>query len=268
METTTEKIERFKGETEGHLDRISSMGDSQKCHSQEWLRYRMILYCSLLDSLSKVACRDKNAGVRFRIQRLIEEHSQWEESARISLLHLAKATSKISGTEFEPLRRWAYREINSSLPRDAPDNFCGLERDLSCDPSIEQVLKLWPTGNDGVPLALGNYRLEKFTHASMFYCFRNKMVHEFRMPGGGSHLFAGKTPFYQRITTADVEHTPSGVRMTPSFLRWELIYPEKFVSALCRGILGSVTEALHAESRSPYDEFIEGEYWIDALNDD
>jgi hypothetical protein len=257
MESVAEKIERFAGYFGQHIEAILRIEDA----SDDALYVRLLL-TTLLDTLARVAYPAEGDASRRRYVKFVVLHSGWKDVERVSLLHLNRLLAKESSPDFLGLKQWAEERLNMFLPIDAVPRLIRhpseTERDISGDPTLAEVLSLWPHGPNGA-LRIDHARPEDLHHGSLLYQYRSHLVHEFRVPGKGWDVKRTGTPFYQRFAQA-VDF------LRPVAERWELVYPLEFLGKLCRDSLASLRELLISESRNPFEALKEGSFWIPALN--
>ena len=128
------------------------------------------------------------------------------------------------------------------------------ERDISVDPTLDEILSMWPPGSVEGPLKIGPTGPAELQHAALLYRYRNYLVHEFRVPGRGWDVTKEGEPFYQKMTDT--------IDFLPVSERWELVYPLAFPGILCRNSLAALAVSLRHQSRNPFDTFLESSFWV------
>lgn len=256
MESVADKIERFTGYFGQHIEGILRIED----RSNDTL-YTRLLLTTLLDILARVAYPGEGNGSRRRYVKFVVLCSGWKDVERVSLLHLNRLLAKEFRPNFLDLKRWAEERIDKFLPVEAVPRTIRhpseSERDISGDPTMAEVLSLWPQDSSGA-LRIDRTSPEDLHHGSLLYQYRSHLVHEFRVPGNGWDVRRTGAPFYQRFVQA--------VDFKPVTERWELVYPLEFLGTLCRDSLVNLRELLTSESRNPFEALREGSFWIPALN--
>lgn len=259
-ETISEKIDRFIYHNEKIINKIMSI----YTHENNGIDAK-ILFCSLLDSLSKCAYPDiKNNKKRFT--ETITRHSKWKESDNVSLLHFVRAFEIVENisNEFSALQD----EVNILFYKNFKPSTNGISDHIltDIDPIYSDIEDKWPKNVNGNKIDLGIVTLEKLQHKSLLWLYRNSLVHEYRIPGGGmepiSHL--RDKPYYQEIFTfvgceiknLQIEHK-----------NFELHYPISFFKQICEDCLHSIAGEYREKNTSPFEIYSEGEYWIPEFND-
>jgi len=212
--------------------------------------FRKILFCSILDALSRSIYPRKRPGDRFR--SLVKRFGNWADHDRVSLPHLARLLQLIPDPEFEKLRKFALDKLTK---RQASWNNVKLDN----DPQKNEVLKYWPK-IDEYKKPLENINLESLTHIHLLYSHRNFLVHELRTPGYGvEEMNDDGEPFYHDLST--FSHIDA-----PPLETIELVYPVKFFEKLCLTVLNRLQVYLKENQLNPYDSSKFGSYWIEGLN--
>ena len=193
---------------------------------QEESVHAKALLCCIFDSLAKSRFpNEKKNGKRFK--KTITQYANWDDSERMSLLHLIRAFKVADSVapEFNRLRGWASAEFskkfsfNQSLNNNQPA--------ISTDPLLSVVRNYWPTCKNGNLKSLGCIRIDHLLHKHLLWLYRNRLVHEFRIPGLGSEspFRLEYDPYYQEVSTIDYS-CDTGIEFTDP--RWELVYPTGF----------------------------------------
>ena len=258
METLKEKVDRFK---EYYLDLISVAESehnlaNQKVHSK-------ILCCSVFDAISKSVFPNAKSN-RERFTSLVRLCKNWPESQKISVLHLmrlfevtphlspeAKELRELVSSKYNKLFTPSNHPMSNSIP-------------ISTDLDLEEVLKLWPKENSK-QVKIGNVLPHQLKHEHLLWLYRNSVVHEYRNPGNGVELgqYVPEYAFYQEVFT---NHTIEDTRMKFTN-HWELVYPSKLFSNLCKNAV-DIACAFHLKNSScPFKAYSDGTYWIPDFNE-
>jgi hypothetical protein len=122
-------------------------------------------------------------------------------------------------------------------------------------------MALWPTSEGEKSEKLSNKYPEQFTHRGLFWKYRNKLAHEFRLPGGGAQsAFRNEfTPYYQEAATITEVNPVEGLVLDK---RWELIYPTGFFRVVAKASLDSICRKYKIEASSPFLHYQEGSSWL------
>jgi len=254
METVQEKIDRFSE----YNRKMINVALAEHNLEFEGKPGKLIL-CAIFDSLSKAAFPElaKKNGKRFT--QTISHHSGWSDWDRISLLQLCHAFDCIDTIpkEFIKLYDWVKAEKEKKF---APS--CSILRasiDLYNDPERKDILTRWPS-SDGMPKPLnGNFPVN-FTHAELLWRYRNKLAHEFRLPGAGfeSTSRPDRRPHYQNVGSISPD-SAGGIIISH---RWELIFPMRFFAQITENTLDSICQKHRENQTSPFLHFEEGSYWL------
>ncbi len=203
--------------------------------------FRKILYVSIIDTLAKTALR-KCTRNRQRVVSLVRKFSGWPDYNRVSLPHLVRLLEKQKDPKFTEVKDYAY----SLLSNWGPSEIVSLSR----DPDFDEVNALWPDNS-----TVNGIGLDYLSHASLFYTYRNSLIHELREPGHAIEgVLKSEQPFYHSmIDKMDQES-------------WELAYPMGFYRKICTNFLQRLGEYYVSEELNPYECFTFGTYWIEELN--
>ena len=260
LETIEEKIERFVQYNEKLMEQIMSIYS----HENNGIHAK-ILFCSLFDSLAKCAYPEiKNNSERFK--KTITTHTQWEDAERVSLLHFQRAFKIMDKTpeDFLDLKD----EINILFHNYFKPTDAGVSNriSISIDPPYFEIENKWPKNNNGNKIDLGIVTLDKLQHKNLLWLYRNSIVHEYRIPGGGTEPISLRltNPYYQEIFTFlgdDFKTLKIGHK------NFELHYPINFFKQICEESLHSIAKEYRGKRESPFNIYSEGEYWIPEFND-
>lgn len=103
-----------------------------------------------------------------------------------------------------------------------------------------------------------------YSHDSLFYLYRNSLVHEIRSPGFAFEDEGDMEPYYHSCSQLDIDQAGQ------SFMgneRWELVYPTEFFLTLVDQTMDQFETYCRAEGWDPVVPFEFGSYWIEELND-
>jgi len=202
-------------------------------HSGSHILYQKILYCIILDALSRAAYPEIS-GTRERFIKLIEEFSEWKYFNRVSWFQLMldlEARKIFNGKLYAECKRHVNSWAAGRIIR--PD----------CDDLHDDVLNL--ATKEQREIVCNN------TYSALLWKYRNTLVHEFREPGYGIETGDdGPEPYYHSMTTAGATKTS-----------WELVFPVALFRNLCEQGLGNLAERLRETKRSPHASFDYGSYW-------
>lgn len=191
--------------------------------------HRKILYCSALDPLARAA-QGKTGGHRSRVMHLVLNHTAWGEADRVSLFQLSCSLREKGRTSF-PLYSEVKRRLNQSPPR--------RRMPLAGSPLPSELL---PFATVDEVKTIGYH-----TYASLFYTYRNNLIHEYREPGYGTDWTGSQdVPFYTNLS---------------SFGKRELVFPEAFVRKLFEQALVDVEAYLLKHKINPHSRFEYGSQW-------
>jgi len=248
-----ENISRFISFFREQLGSISAI-----CLSApgDLLIFKKILYVSMVDTLSKAAYPQLGSrNNRERFVTFIKNFVNWKYSEKISLPHLTVILENTSDPGFSQLRQLANYQFN----RWVQGEIIGLDK----DPDYSDVNDLWPRDKNGKPKPIKVHgkqiRIDLLTHGSMFYSYRNTLIHEMRKPGYGVDWEKKVEPYY-----VSMDHLDDMGRMKGT--SWELVYPINFLALLCENALEQLEKFYRKNQIDPYSLFTYGTYWIEELN--
>ena len=260
------KVERFIGFNKRMIK--TAMTQHNLC---DQAIHAKVLLCCIFDSLSKSRFPRMSIGERFR--KTVSEYTDWNDCERVNLFHLIRAFEAAESvpTEFEPILEWATNKYSREFAlsnRPGSNESC-----ISNDPSMEIVRKYWPTGQCGEPKPIGCTRVDQLQHKHLLWLYRNKMVHEYRIPGlwreewqaesvleNNPHL---TNPYYQEVSV--VEPEDEKMKITN---RWELVYPTDFFLWITETAIANIAEFHERNGSSPFAAYSEGSYWIPPFNEE
>ncbi len=180
---------------------------------------------------------------REKFLTLIQEHSGWADSNRVSISQLYMSTLNRSSTSSnlsetfiasieDRYERWIRRRNPSEV------------FDLNSDPEPESILSISSTTAE-------KKLVHDFCHLSLLYVYRCKLVHEFREPGYGFEFNEShNAPFYHSLTDLDDGST-----------EMELVYPTQWFVNLAEQILESLEAQFTLTKTDPYAAYRFGSPW-------
>lgn len=252
-ETIEEKIERFKT----YNRTMIAVAVSKPNLRHQGLPAKLLL-CSIFDSLSIAAFPGENAGLRYK--KTISDHSKWEHHDRVSLLQLCGVLNRAQNipVSFDDLKSWSSNLLSTKFP--SKNRLISRHVDIDRDPTLEQVLDHWPK-KQGKHEKLNNLRPDDLTHRGLVWKYRNRLAHEFRLPGSGaqSPFRMEYKPYYQEVSTVTDIDPVNGLIFSN---HWELIYPTGFFFDITKAVLDSICEQYRTELSSPFLQYDEGSLWV------
>ncbi len=204
--------------------------------------HRKLLVVTLLSALAE-GRYPSFSGDKEKFVKLIEEHSSWPDAARVSVTQLHMGIIAL-GTNLNGLTPSFLGEVshrhNSWVKHHNPSAIVGLEN----EPEPAEILSKSPTNEE-------RKLVSKFTHSSLLYTYRCKLVHEFREPGHGFEFDESQAiPYYHAVTNTDHRNTTT-----------ELVYPTEWFVQLPLPILTSLQEYYIRSNTNPYDSYRFGSPW-------
>lgn len=256
METVEEKIDRFQ-----LYNRTMIAAALSKANRRHQGLPAKLLLCSIFDSLSIAAFPSEN-GVGKRYRETVSKHSNWAHYDRVSLLQLCGVLEGIAQLphEFSQLNGWAQSEKAKRFP--ISNRLISNHKNLALDPTLQEILREWPCQSNGSPDKLNGKLLPyMFTHKNLLWKYRNKLAHEFRLPGAGAEsVFRMEAdPYYQEVSTiSDIDPVDGFIFSN----RWELIYPTGFFAQIAKSALESICSEYRGSGTSPFLSYQEGSSWL------
>jgi hypothetical protein len=210
----------------------------------------------MIDTLSKAAYPQLGSrDNRKRFVTFIKNFANWKYSEKISLPHLKVVLENTSDPEYSQLLQLANSQSNRWVQ--------GVIIELDKDPNYIDVYDLWPKDKDGKPKPIKVHgkqiRIDFLTHGSMFYAYRNSLIHEMRKPGYGVDWEKKVEPYY-----VSMDHLDDTGRLKGT--SWELVYPINFLALVCESALEQLEKFYKNNEIDPYSLFTYGTYWIEELN--
>lgn len=256
METVEEKIDRFRTYNRAMI----AAAFSKPNRRHQGLPAKLLL-CSVFDSLS-IAAFPNETGVGKRYQQTVSKHSGWAYHDRVSLLQLCGVLDGLSQvpSSFSDLNGWAQSEKHKRFA--VSNRLLSSHKELEADPTLQEVLAEWPYQSNGQPEKLdGKFLPSKFTHKNLLWMYRNKLAHEFRLPGTGaeSPFRMEFAPYYQEVSTISDIDPVSGLIFSN---RWELVYPTGFFVQIAKSSLESICSDYRISGTSPFLSYQEGSSWL------
>ncbi len=220
----------------GHFTERKNDVDSINCNSQEILK--KILYCTIIDALSKSVFPDINHN-KARFVKILIIFSEWVDGERISLPFLYNEILNSTNKYINPLRTYVGNELNKWPVQTTA------QIKLSRDSKIDSLLPLIQHNDQSGKLSYKEM-IEKFSHFNLLWEYRNCLVHEFRQPGYGHELEDDDFPFYQGALGTD---------------EIRLCYPVQFIANLIAPILKNLEKYFMNNQINPYNSYQYGAFW-------
>lgn len=191
--------------------------------------HKKVLYTIALDPLARAAYTSKGRH-NDRVTRLIVEMAEWPDVDRISLPQLCICLREARRSKYR-----LYREV-CRLLREVP---IYRKVPISCSPKRVDLVQFAATDDE-------LKAINTHTYASLFYKYRNNLVHEYREPGYGTDwLRKAEEPFYT----------------TSAFGDRELVFPVAFFASVYRRVLANLEKNLRSEKVNAHSRFQFGSYW-------
>ena len=202
--------------------------------------------------LAKAAYRS-NKKNRERYTKLLREFSGWQHVERVSLPHLDALLRKYPEVPCDELRslveeQFTWRE--------------GLCPRLHLDPNYSEVSEKWPK----LEKPFGFIRAEHLRHDSLFYIYRNSLVHEVRSRGFAFEEEDDTEPYYHSCSPLSVDQAGK-LSIEQGKMKWELVYPTQFFLSIVDQTMDQFEKYCNGKNWNPIAPFDFGSYWIEELND-
>ncbi len=236
-------IKSYFGYIEDHLESIKNI-ESPKFT----VVYKKLCYTASIDLLYNLIY--PSSSPREKVVKTLKRFAKWKHGYNVSLPYLLRLLSKTPDPSFEKLLIFTKEEISKWSPGELVE----LNRDMK----YEDVKNIWPKNSECKELIDG-VSLDRLSHFQLFYTYRNSLVHELSPPAHSFDLKEINNPFY--IHNAKLS---SDLKIKEE--KWMLSYPLIFFEKLSRDIFESIKEYYKSSELNPYDMFITGSYWLEALN--
>ncbi|NQU83385.1 MAG: hypothetical protein HQ536_01610 [Parcubacteria group bacterium] len=228
-------IETFFTYIEEALKAIKKINTPDKSNTRV---FKKILYCTIVDTLSKCAHPQKtDNGKRFR--DFVSEFGNWDERNKVSLPQLKLYLDKQSNECFNFLKNFVEQKINQW-----EEALICETKNLEHDPTLKEIIKFCSNRKK-------QEELKFFQHISLLWKYRNFLIHEFREPEGS---FEGENDYeihyYSQTDLNTQEET------------WELVYPLSFFEKLAETCTNNLKKKFLVEKTSPYDSFAFSSEWF------
>ncbi|MDG2790896.1 hypothetical protein P7M42_07130 [Vibrio parahaemolyticus] len=256
METTQEKINRFR-----LYNRTMIAAALAKPNRRYQGVPAKLLLCSILDSLSVAAFPDTNMKNGERFRETIKCFSEFEYIDHVSLLQLLAILDSFKSVPIE------FQDFHKCVQGMHLERFPKTQRlfkqniSIDRDPTLKEILEIWPKDINGEPIKKGGLNPLVFTHGNLIWKYRNKLAHEFRNPGNGVDIDVKltKTAYYQEVSKVTDMSPIDGLSFEN---RWELVYPTGFFYHLTKSILDGVCNSYQKQGNSPFLSYSEGSSWL------
>lgn len=228
-------------EINSYIHAIKNIQDSiNQLQGDKFLKnHKKTLLLSLLETISKGVYGRKYVYKNYkRFKNFILEFCEWEDANKISLQQLSLLLEREQNPKFQRLKRYVDIEIRK-YPSDSPVPF-------SYDITIEKIKSLMPIGETEIY----GVKIDKLTHVSLLWEFRNNLVHEARSIGS-QEVFDVNYPHYVQYTIAE-----NGREI------YEICYPVDFFNNLVERAIGNVRDALINSEQNPWMNYNFSELWI------
>ena len=204
---------------------------------------KQVLYASLIDALSRTVSNPED-GNRERFVNIVSNFGGWNHSDKISATHLAALLKKMNSPQFSDLKEFTHKKIDTWFS----GRLIGIDEDFD----EKDIRNLWPKD---VKRVYDNLTIEHIKHKSLFYRYRNTLIHELRKPGHGFPFRENGEPYYHTSTDADTKVQSI-----------ELVYPMAFHEFIVQNILNNLNDYYLKDRIDPYACYTFGTYWIESLN--
>ena len=218
-QVVAERITRFRTYFSDHVGRIAAISSPL---------YQKLLLSALLDALSKARYPELGNQNKARSLRMIEACFSWPHHKWVSMQQLVLHLTDLPETNLKSFVAMACKSMKSGHVYQLEDIDCPYEDLASLAEKHETRL------------------LEANTHASLFYEYRNSLVHEFREPGYGMEIWPDAEPFYHSYIDPP---------------RHELTYPVGFFIRSAKSSIEAVADHLQVENLDPYELYPFGSAW-------
>lgn len=245
------QIARFKEHFSSQIDLVDSLQTSEPNKNLDFKNteiHKKLLYSAILDGIAFAVVpitEGKKLSNKKRYIYLIENLADWDDCRRVSLPHLSRFLEEVNDSKFTPIRNLVSQY------------FCWRSSEkvsLRRDMEFEEIEKYWPCDFTALQ-KFKKINLKSFCHSHLLYESRNLLVHEFRSPG---------------IPLTSTEERPFYMHVNDSFSGmsgyWNLIYPVRFYSSLCKSVLDKAVEYFKKERVNPIEKYRFGCYLIPELN--
>jgi hypothetical protein len=205
--------------------------------------YKKTLYVTSIDTLagfrfSKNDYRELNKRNKARFTRFIQEYCNWENGSLISLPFLLDqlTTKKLKDSNL-------FASVEERLKGFSGEDG-GTTNIETIDLSLGEVLEMAHSEKE-------ESLIYSSQHYSLFYGYRNCLVHEAREPGKAMEVTQNPAPHYHSY----IQEKPQEIT------QWHLVYPvEHFRSILSAGIANS-REYFFKATVNPYDNLSGTRWW-------
>lgn len=246
--TIQEEIGLYFTYIESMKESINNLSSS----NEEFTPHLKYLSCvGLIDTLAKCTNNPNQKNNYKRFTNFIKVFCDWSDCSKISLPHLVRLLQLIPSPDFEKARKFANEKLAKWQH--------GKMHYLNSDPSYKELYDLWPKDKEHKE-PIEKISLESITHLSLFWRFRNSIVHELQIPGYGMHGLVTKVPGYHSMTNQ------TGINKDNPIETWELVYPVPFIMELITNGIINLKQYFINNSLNPYDYYKFGSYWIEELN--
>ena len=212
---------------------------------------KYLAYVGLIDAMSKCVNNPNQKNNYKKFTNFMKIFCNWNESTKISLPHLVRFLQLVPSPDFEKLRKFA----NSRLAKWP----YGKVHYLDSDPTYKEIFDLWPKDKEHKE-PIEKVSLESLSHSSLFWKFRNSIIHELQIPGYGMLSLVKEEPGYHPMTN----HT--GANKETPIETWELVYPVPFIMKLINTSIKNLKQYCINNDLNPYNYYKFGSYWIEELN--
>ena len=243
-----ENIKDYFFYMESLKDSIKSLKVDNDSHA---LIIKHLACVGLLDTLAKcVASPNPNFNNYDRFTSFIKTFCDWRECSKISLPHLVRFLQLVPSPEFADLRKHAITKLDAWQ--------LGVINYSENDQTYKEVSRLWPKEKIHKK-QIESLTLESLQHYSLFWKFRNSIVHELQIPGHGTEAIIRERPGYHGyIGSVDSQNN--------AIFKWQLVYPIPFILKLIDNGISNLKIYCQENKLDPYDYYKLGNYWIDKLN--
>jgi len=222
MEQLNRSIETYLQHFQNRFDYIKGL---ELAEGNDTLK--QLLYASLIDALSRTVSNPED-GNRERFVSIVCNFGGWNHAEKISAPHLSALLKKMNSPQFSDLKEFVYNKIDSWYS----DRLISTAEDFD----EKEIKSLWPKN---VKKIYDDLTIEHIKHKSLFYRYRNTLIHELRKPGYGFPFPEEGEPYYHTSTDTDTKVQSI-----------ELVYPMAFHEFIVQNILIGLWTELRAQEHS------------------
>jgi len=226
-----EEISRFFSHFRDILESLSDIS-----FSKNETVIKKIVLCTMIDTFANAMFNsEKKVGGKYI--KVVKDNTTYEHWNKISIPQLHYKFKNNSEKLFDDLKAYTKNVLKNRK------NYS-----IDIDPTVLKLEKKLPTFKS---------QIMSCSYISLFYTYRNILIHQMKEPGYPFENRVAEEPFYQSVDDLDTKERT-----------FQLVYPIRFFIRICCECIINLEKGFLKEQISPYDSFAFDDSWLKSANYD